>query len=158
MGETAISLFPTFGEAESDPAADAHSRHATGILPSQSIARLIEERAIHALVPIEPAQLQPASLDLRLGDIAYRVRASFLPGAGVTVMDKVADLGMHKFDLTHGAVLERGCVYIIPLLEHVRLGYREFAFANPKSSTGRLDVFTRPIAHRRDAFHPPPPP
>ena len=105
MGETAISLFPTFGEAEPEPGPDARPPHATGILPSQAIARLIEERTIHALVPIEPAQLQPASLDLRLGDIAYRVRASFLPGAGVTVMDKVAELGMHKFDLSHGAVL-----------------------------------------------------
>ena len=152
MGEPAISLFPTFGEGDPDPAADAHSRHATGILPSQAIARLIEERAIDAVVPIAPEQIQPASLDLRLGKAAYRVRASFLPGPGATVMQKVRALGMHEIDLTNGAVLERGCVYIVPLLEHVRLGYRESAFANPKSSTGRLDVFTRLITDHGTAF------
>jgi dCTP deaminase len=145
-------LFPAIGAPEPDSAADAHSRRSTGILPSQAITALIADHAIDALVPIEPEQVQPASLDLRLGKVAYRVRASFLPGPAATVMDKVRALGMHEIDLTKGAVLERGCVYIVPLLEHVRLGYRESAFANPKSSTGRLDVFTRLITDRGTAF------
>ena len=123
----------------------------SGILPSQEIAALIARGAISASVPIPPAQIQPASLDLRLGAVAHRVRASFLPGQGATVMRKVKDLGMHSMSLADGAVLERGCVYIVPLLERVRLGALSGA-ANPKSSTGRLDVFTRLIADHAVEF------
>jgi dCTP deaminase len=124
----------------------------TGILPSQTIAELVRAREIDALDPILPDQIQPASLDLRLGDVAWRVRASFLPGPGVKVADKIDQFGMHRIDLRPGAVLEKGCVYIVPLIEHVRLGARVSAFANPKSSTGRLDVFTRLIVDGGSAF------
>jgi len=120
--------------------------HSTGILPSQELERLIRVgREIGAIEPIHDDQIQPASLDLRLGPTAYRIRASFLPGKGATVKQKLADLAMHEMDLTHGAVLERGCVYIVPLLESLALRHRMSAVGNPKSSTGRLDVFTRLI-------------
>src|SRR5262249_57805971 len=91
-------------------------------------------------------QLQPASLDLRLGGIAYRVRASFLPGH-TTVAERIAQLKLHEFALTGGAVLETGCVYIVPLIESLALPADIAAAANPKSSTGRLDVFTPGVAH-----------
>ena len=96
-----------------------------------------------------PEQIQPASLDLRLGRVAYRVRASFLPGAGrFAVSDRLqGTLALHEIDITNGgAVLETGCVYIVPLLEELALDDDIAAAANPKSSTGRLDVFTRVIA------------
>jgi dCTP deaminase len=92
-----------------------------------------------------PDQLQPASLDLRLGTIAYRVRASFLAGAGRRVLDRLAEFEMHRVDLTEGAVLEKGCVYVIPLMEHLHLPDGISAVANAKSSTGRLDLLTRTI-------------
>lgn len=118
--------------------------HNTGVLPSQDIRAMIGDE-INALDGIDDSQIQPASMDLRLGDVAYRVRASFLPGPRSTVMDKVADFEMHKIDLTDGAVLEKGCVYIVPLQESLCLRKRTSAIANPKSSTGRLDVFARLI-------------
>ena len=124
----------------------------SGILPSQQIRKLIADGVIAASVPIPDAQIQPASLDLRLGAVAHRVRASFLPSATSTVMDKVQSLGMHNMPLVDGAVLERGCVYIVPLLESVRLDNGLSGAANPKSSTGRLDVFTRLIADRTTEF------
>src|SRR3979409_1799076 len=96
--------------------------------------------------PFVESQIQPASLDLRLGDIAYRVRASFLPGPDATVAERIDDLKLHEIDLTDGAVLETNCVYIVPLLESLNLPKEIVAGANPKSSTGRLDVFTRVIA------------
>ena len=102
-------------------------------------------REILGIEPIQEDQFQPASLDLRLGQTAYRVRASFLPGPNATVQDKLKELSMHEMDITKGGVLERGCVYIIPLLEAVHLKYRISALGNPKSSTGRLDIFTRLI-------------
>jgi dCTP deaminase len=127
-------------------AAESAPGHSTGILPSQELERLIRVgREIGSLEPIDDDQIQPASLDLRLGPRAYRVRASFLPGKGATVKDKLAGLAMHEMDLTRGAVLERGCVYIVPLLESLALRHRMSAVGNPKSSTGRLDVFTRLI-------------
>ncbi|HZE10837.1 MAG TPA: 2'-deoxycytidine 5'-triphosphate deaminase, partial [Burkholderiales bacterium] len=120
--------------------------HSTGILPSQEIEYLIRaSKEIVALEAIEGEQIQPASLDLRLGNVAYRVRASFLPGRNARVQDRLADLEMHKMDISEGAVLERGCVYIVPLLEALALKKRTSAMGNPKSSTGRLDVFTRLI-------------
>ena len=132
---------------------DAASAHSTGILPSQELERLIRVgREIVALEPIHDDQIQPASLDLRLGPLAYRVRASFLPGKGATVREKLADLAMHEMDLTQGAVLERGCVYIVPLLESLALRHRMSAVGNPKSSTGRLDVFTRLITDHGTQF------
>jgi dCTP deaminase len=120
--------------------------HATGILPYQLLRDAIDRtREIQSLEPILDDQIQPASLDLRLGDVAHRVRASFLPGPDSTVMQKLDTLKLHTLDLGKGAVLEKDCVYIIPLLEHVALRYRTSGSANPKSSTGRLNVFARII-------------
>ena len=127
--------------------------HSTGILPSQELEYLVKgSREIFALEEIQDEQYQPASLDLRLGEVAYRVRASFLPGRNATVEDRLRDLAMHKMDISNGAVLERGCVYIIPLLEHLALRRRTSALGNPKSSTGRLDIFTRLIIDNGTEF------
>lgn len=117
-----------------------------GVLPSQSLIDLIRHGGIKATDPIDDEQIQPASLDLRLGDKAYRVRASFLPGKSNTVKDRIQTLAMHEFGMTNGAVLERGCVYIVPLVESLNLPQDHSAIGNPKSSTGRLDVFTRLIS------------
>ncbi len=117
-----------------------------GILPSHAIKTLIEQQQIRALAPVLGAQIQPASLDLRLGEKAYRIRASFLPGTQTSVADKLDDLALHEIDLRYGAVLETGCVYLVPLMESLHLDTHLSATANPKSSTGRLDVFTRVIA------------
>jgi len=115
----------------------------TGILPDQDIAALFESGALSTPRALDPDQIQPASLDLRLGEKALRVRASFLPGPGHSVADKLDRLQLHEIDLTAGAVLETGCVYIVPLLERLALPADISASANPKSSTGRLDIFTR---------------
>ena len=117
----------------------------SGVLPSQTLRSLIADGAIRAGTPILPAQLQPASLDLRLGDTAWRVRASFLAGQGRSVAERIAEFGMHRVDLGPGAVLEKGCVYVVPLMESLRLPPGIQAVANAKSSTGRLDLLTRTI-------------
>lgn len=116
-----------------------------GVLPAQALRKLVAEGAISASPAVDPAQIQPASLDLRLGTKAYRVRASFLTGAGRRVADRLEEFTMHEVDLTHGAVLEKGCVYVIPLMEALRLPEGLSAVANAKSSTGRLDLLTRTI-------------
>lgn len=116
-----------------------------GVLPDQSLRALIATGAIRAGAPILPAQLQPASLDLRLGDTAWRVRASFLTGQGRSVADRLSEFAMHRVDLTQGAVLEKGCVYVVPLMERLALPDDIQAVANAKSSTGRLDLLTRTI-------------
>ena len=135
-------------EDDSDAAA-----RTTGILPSQELEHLVKAtREIRFLEPIQDDQYQPASLDLRLGSVAYRVRASFLPGKDATVKNKLDDLAMHEMDITNGAVLERGCVYIVPLLEGLALRKRMSAMGNPKSSTGRLDIFTRLITDNGTEF------
>jgi dCTP deaminase len=123
-----------------------------GILPVQAIRALVSAGALVPEGGLATGQLQPASVDLRLGSKAYRVRASFLPGAGGTVAGKLADLKLHEFDIENGAVLETGCVYVVPLLERLALPKEISASANPKSSTGRLDVFTRVIADGVSAF------
>ena len=124
-----------------------------GILPKQHIQDLIKAGAVSAKKRIGSTQIQPASLDLRLGTTAYRIRASFLPGTGRRVSDCLTDaLVMHKVDLSEGAVLETGCVYLVPLMEGLELPAGISAAANPKSSTGRLDVFTRVICDGADAF------
>jgi len=122
-----------------------------GILPDRMIAALADAGGILPATEFVPGQIQPASLDLRLGDIAYRVRASFLPGT-TTVAQRIDELKLHEFALTDGAVLETGCVYIVPLLESLALPDDVAAAANPKSSTGRLDVFTRVIADETRGF------
>ena len=123
-----------------------------GILPDRMIAALAEDGAIVAARSFAPDQIQPASIDLRLGAVAYRVRASFLPGPGIAVTQRIAELKLHEFPLTGGAVLETGCVYIVPLLERLALPADVAGSANPKSSTGRLDVFTRVIADETRGF------
>ncbi|MEM8576463.1 MAG: 2'-deoxycytidine 5'-triphosphate deaminase [Pseudomonadota bacterium] len=117
----------------------------TGVLPSQQIAGLIDSGALGASTAIGDAQIQPASLDLRLGTRAYRVRASFLAGHGTAIADRLPGLSMHEIDLSQGAVLEKGCVYVVPLMEHLALPAGIQAVANAKSSTGRLDLLTRLI-------------
>jgi len=123
-----------------------------GILPDYMIAELAASGGIRPARPFADDQIQPASLDLRLGAVAYRVRASFLPGPHTTVAQRVAELTLHEIVLTGGAVLETGCVYIVPLLESLALPDDVSAAANPKSSTGRLDVFTRVIADETRGF------
>ncbi len=127
------------------------------ILPCQEIARLIDTSVIGMERASVSGQIQPASLDLRLGPRAWRVRASFLPGPGTPVSAKLDAFALHEIDLTRGAVLETGCVYVAPLLESLALPDRIAASANPKSSTGRLDVFTRIIADGVAAFDAIPP-
>lgn len=125
---------------------------AAGILPAQEIRALISADALVLAEPALDSQLQPASLDLRLGAVVYRVRASFLPGPGAKVTDKLEELKLHAIDLSDSAVLETGCVYVAPLLESLDLPPNLSAAANPKSSTGRLDVFTRVIADGVSTF------
>ena len=116
-----------------------------GVLSSQEILELIHKNIITSENGIEKDLIQPASIDLRLGIKAWRVPASFLPGKGNKVSSRLKDLAMHEFSLIDGAVLECGCVYIVKLLENVSLTDNLTGIANPKSSTGRLDVFTRLI-------------
>jgi dCTP deaminase len=127
-------------------------RSAAGILPAHQIAALADGGHIRIARPFDADQVQPASLDLRLGSIAYRVRASFLPGPELTVAARLSTLTLHEFDISAGAVLETGCVYIVPLIESLALPKDVSASANPKSSTGRLDIFTRVIADRAREF------
>ncbi|MFB2549756.1 2'-deoxycytidine 5'-triphosphate deaminase [Ensifer soli] len=124
----------------------------SGILPDRAIAALFETGRLKADAALDGDQIQPASLDLRLGPKAYRVRASFLPGPAHLVADKLDRLKLHVVDLTEGAVLETGCVYIVPLMESLELPEEMSASANPKSSTGRLDIFTRVITDRAQEF------
>lgn len=125
---------------------------ANGILPVQEIRAAMDGGAIMSEVPLTAAQMQPASIDLRLGRRAWRVQSSFLPGAGMRVADKLSRLAMHEIDMSAGAVLERGCVYIVELQESLRLPADISAMANPKSSTGRLDIFTRLITDGASEF------
>jgi dCTP deaminase len=133
----------------------------TGILPCQKIRGMLGGGEILAAGILEdgeiaPDQIQPASIDLRLGECAYPVDASFLPGKGMKVLEKMRELDpsfeRFKIDLRHGAVLEKGRVYVIPLLEAINLRSDVAAFANPKSSTGRLDILTRLIADQATLF------
>lgn len=119
--------------------------HSTGVVPSQGLREAVERGEIKATEPINEEQIQPASVDLRLGPVAYRTRASFLPGRGASVGQKIEAYAMHQFSLDGGAVLEKGCVYLVPVMESLQLRHRTSAMANPRSSTGRLDVFCRLI-------------
>ncbi len=124
----------------------------SGILARQAILNLIDAGQIQSGSAPDSVQIQPASLDLRLGHVAYRLRASFLPGESRTVVDCLPGIQMHEVDMRGGAVLETGCVYLVPLQESLNLPKTLAAAANPKSSTGRLDVFTRVICDGADAF------
>jgi len=117
----------------------------TGVLPSQAIEKMFQRGEITLAQPLVEGQVQPASLDLRLGTVAYRVRASFLAGQDCSVADRISEFEMHRIDLTDGAVLEKGCVYLVPLMEGLALPQDVSAVANAKSSTGRLDLLTRTI-------------
>lgn len=123
-----------------------------GILPAEAISALKATGVVSCRRALDDDQIQPASLDLRLGRTAWRVRASFLPGAGVSVKERLADLALHQLDLADGAVLETGCVYLVELFERLKLPADLAAAANPKSSTGRLDVFVRVITDGARAF------
>jgi len=146
----------TFENAPEQPTENAQAR-TTGILPSQEISNLIERGNISARPAINPDHIQPASLDLRLGDMAHRVRASFLPGPNSTVEAKIKELRMTRVDLTGAPVFEKDCVYIIPLLEELNLPENISGKANPKSTTGRLDIFTRLITDYGTEFDRVPP-
>jgi len=125
----------------------------SGLLPRQRLRALIHHRGLVQASPgIDESQFQPASLDLRLGGKAYRVRASFLPGRDKTVEQQLDELKYDEINIENGAVLEKGCVYVVELLEHLNLPESISGLANPKSSTGRLDIFTRLIADRSDVF------
>ncbi|MGH7257642.1 MAG: 2'-deoxycytidine 5'-triphosphate deaminase domain-containing protein, partial [Nitrospiraceae bacterium] len=134
------------------------TRSPRGILPYQHITHLIAKQVIRTDVPIEDRQIQPASLDLRLGTKAYRLISSFLPELSeitsrLNVLDFYqSDLVMYEMDLTEGAILEKGHVYLVPLLESVSLPNTIRARSNPKSTTGRLDVFTRVVTDLNAGF------
>jgi len=133
--------------AEFDPAPPR------GVIPSQGLWQAVEEGWISSGdYRIRPESIQPASVDLRLADHAWALRCSFLPSAGTTVMDRVGDLALDRVDLRDGATLERDRPYLIPLLEELALPGHVRAKANPKSSTGRLDVFTRVITDGNHRF------
>ena len=123
-----------------------------GVLSGQEITELINKNIISSDHKINKDIIQPASIDLRLGLKAWRVPASFLPGKGNLVSDRLKNFAMHEFSLVDGAVLECGCVYIVKLLENVSLTDDLTGVANPKSSTGRLDVFTRLIVDGAQEF------
>ncbi|MEM8537077.1 MAG: 2'-deoxycytidine 5'-triphosphate deaminase [Pseudomonadota bacterium] len=125
---------------------------ASGVLADHQINAMITAGQISAEAPIAPGQVQPASLDLRLGQTAYRVRASFLAGKARTVVDRLEDFKMHAIDLTGGAVLEKGCVYVVPLLESLTLPDGMSGAASAKSSIGRLDLLTRIITDQGVEF------
>jgi dCTP deaminase len=145
-----------FENAPESPGESAPPRP-TGILPSQEIPNLIARGNISAAPAINPDHIQPASLDLRLGDMAHRVRASFLPGPNSTVEAKIKELRMARVDLTGAPVLEKDCVYIVPLVEELNLPENISGKANPKSTTGRLDIFTRLITDYGTEFDRVPP-
>ena len=143
--------------ASPNPVTASRTVDYTGILPSQKIEEMLNKGEIKPLLsPIEADQVQPASIDLRLGECAYPVDTSFLPGKGMKVLEKMKQLdaqyGRFKIDLRKGAVLEKGRIYVIPLLESIDLRSGVAAFANPKSSTGRLDILTRLIADEATVF------
>lgn len=126
----------------------------SGILPRQLIRLMIRRKMIWSSSDIETGQIQPASLDLRLGKVAWRIRASFLPGRHRTVKEQLEEVRFDEIDLSDGALLERDCVYVVELQEHLDLQEMVTisAVANPKSSTGRLDIFTRLITDHSEVF------
>ena len=123
-----------------------------GVLSDRMIREMTETGAIFATEPFQDGQIQPASLDLRLGHRAFRVRASFLAGKDRTVSGRLDQFKMHEVDLTGGAVLEKGCVYVVPLMENLDLPKGMTGAASAKSSTGRLDLLTRIITDHGTEF------
>ncbi len=143
-GGSGPGMFPELGRVS--------RRSRRGVLPYEEITQMVADGRVEADPPVEESQIQPASLDLRLGRTAIQVRASFLPGRKCAVMDSLSNLTVQQIDLEGGAVLQKGAVYIIPLLESLRLGDDTVAKANPKSTTGRLDVFARLITDHSEQF------
>ena len=143
---------PVSGGARGDREPGELPAVSTGVLPYQRIKALYHDNRIAATEPLAEDQIQPASLDLRLGAVAYRLQASFLPGRDSIVKRKLDALSMAELDLSSPTVLEKGCVYLAPLMEHLRLPRGVSAKANPKSTTGRLDVFTRLITDKGVEF------
>ncbi|MDB4168405.1 2'-deoxycytidine 5'-triphosphate deaminase [Planktomarina sp.] len=123
-----------------------------GVIPSHMIETMVAQGQISISEPLQGDQVQPASLDLRLGNTAYRVRASFLAGQTATVAKRLREFEMHRIDISKGAVLEKGCVYLVPLMEGLNLPPDIEAVANAKSSTGRLDLLTRTITDHGKEF------
>jgi len=150
-----VALFPDLEAPEYKP--DAAGIRSRGILPSQEIRNLKDSGAVTASPAIQEQHIQPASLDLRLGDVAHRVRASFLPGPKSTVEAKIKELRMGRVDLTGAPILEKNCVYIVPLVEELNLPENISGKANPKSTTGRLDIFVRLITDYGTEFDRVPP-
>lgn len=122
-----------------------------GILIHTDLERLLADGTIHAPQRPDADQVQPTSLDLRLGAVAHRIAAGFLPGRD-RVADRLKRLSLHTLDLDDGAVLETGQLYLIPLLEELALPELVRGRCNPKSSTGRIDLFTRVIVDRTERF------
>ncbi len=128
-------------------------RRAAGVLPAQRLRQAItREWMVAGPWRIPGESIQPASVDLRLGEHAWALRCSFLPDSDSTVEQKVEDLAFERIDLRDGATLERDRPYLVPLIEELRLPDEIRAKANPKSSTGRLDVFTRVLTDRSHRF------
>ncbi len=145
MSSETIALFPELFPHEEE-------LNTTGLLPSQRLEQCIEAGYIHAADEITPDQVQPSSIDLRIGRTAWQVTASFLPTRKSTVKEKLQDLFIRELDLSSPTVLNRGCVYIVPLKEELALPSAFWGKANPKSTTGRLDVFTRLLSDYVDEF------
>ena len=155
MAEDVVSLFGAGKSGQvtdEEPLPRSEVAGKTGLLPAQHIETLLKRKKIRAADDVAADQVQPASLDLRLGAKAYRVRASFLPGRKHSVLEQLAKLKQHEISLDGGAVLEQGCVYLVELQESLDLPPTIAAVANPKSSTGRIDVFTRLITDHSEAF------
>ena len=143
---------PIPAEDEAQAAISA-SRPAGRVLPAQQLREAIADGWISAGdYRILPDAIQPASLDLRLGEFAWALRCSFLPDTESRVEAKLDDIAFQRVDLRDGATLERDRPYLIPLVERLDLPADIRAKANPKSSTGRLDVFTRVITDRNHRF------
>ena len=123
-----------------------------GVCSNEQIALMVEKGEVTASSTVEADQIQPASLDLRLGDVAYRMRASCLPGKQNRVNDRLTEFMMHRVDLSSGAILEKGCVYLVPLAEKLKLPTHINAVTNAKSSTGRVDLLTRTIVDNGQEF------
>ena len=124
---------------------------APGVLASQHLREAIERGWISS-PNLSGSQLQPASVDLTLGNVAYRLLCSFLPDRESSVADKLSDYALEEFSIADGAILERNRAYLIPLKERLALPESVRGKANPKSSIGRLDVFTRLISDRNARF------
>jgi len=145
MSDT-LALFPDLvGSQQSDA-------RTTGILPSQRLEDLVAAGHIRASSPIDATQIQASSIDLRLGSIGYEVCASFLPSVNATVEKKLQEVKLKELDFSVPVLLEKGKVYLVPLQEELLLPENYSAKANPKSSIGRLGVFTRVITDYGDAF------